>query len=91
VFGKYWDHLPNLHEHPGFDSESSLWQDQMKRFSSALSTMNLSEFMPSVAAEADQTSIESAKEAAIFKWRPMQDGLDFCGDRSSPATESGPP
>jgi hypothetical protein len=44
VFEKYWDHLPNLNEHLDFANESSFSQDQMKRFSSAFSAMNPSEF-----------------------------------------------
>jgi hypothetical protein len=77
IFEKYWDCLPNLHDHPDFNSESPFSQEEMKRFSSALSTMNLSEFMPSVAAEAKQSDIETAKEAAISRLRQIQDGLDF--------------
>jgi hypothetical protein len=46
VFEKYWDCLPELPKHPDFASESSFCQDQMSRFSAALSTMDLSEFEP---------------------------------------------
>jgi hypothetical protein len=53
--------------------------------------MNLSEFMPSVAAEADQSNIETAEEAAISRFRPIQDGLDSWADRSSHDTGSGAP
>jgi hypothetical protein len=53
------------------------------------SFMDLSEFMPSVAAEAMQSEVEIAEEAAISRLRPIQDGLDFWGDRSSPVPGSG--
>jgi hypothetical protein len=89
VLEKYWDYLPNLHEHPDFVSESPRSQGSMTRFSSALSQMDLSEFMPSVTAEATQSEVETAEEAAISRLRPIQDGLDFWGDRSSPVTGSG--
>jgi hypothetical protein len=63
----------------------------MKRFSSAQSTMNHSEFMPSVAAEAQQSEVDTAEEAAISRLRQIQDGINFWGDRSSPDTGSGVP
>jgi hypothetical protein len=88
VFEKYWDYLPNLEQHPDFESETPFSQDQMKGFSSALSEMDFSEFMPSISAEAEQSDIETAEEAAISRLRPIQDGLDFWGDWSSPATRS---
>jgi hypothetical protein len=44
VFEKYWDFLPNLCDHPDFTKETPYCQEQMTRFSAALSTMNLEEF-----------------------------------------------
>jgi hypothetical protein len=92
VFEKYWNYLPDLAQHPDFASESPFCQEQMNRFSSALSTMDLSEFQPSVAAEAKQSDLETAEDAAISRLRPIQDGLDpWENDRSSGATGSGAP
>jgi hypothetical protein len=65
VFEKYWSYLPNLPDHPDFASESQFSQECMARFSSALSTMDLGEFTPSVAAEAAQKSIETVEDAEI--------------------------
>jgi hypothetical protein len=63
----------------------------MKRFSSAMSTMNLSEFQPSVASETKQSDTETAEEAEISRLRQIQDGLDFWDDRSRHGTGSGFP
>jgi hypothetical protein len=50
----------------------------MRRFSSALSSMNLKHFTPQVNAEAKQSDVEIAEDAAISRLHPDQDGLDFC-------------
>jgi hypothetical protein len=63
----------------------------MERFSSALSSMNLSESRLSVAAEVRQSDIETVEEAAISRLRPIQDGIDFWADRSIQGTGSGAP
>jgi hypothetical protein len=63
----------------------------MKRFSYALSEMNLREFTPQGNAETKQADIETAEEAAIIRLRPIRDSLDFWEDRISPATGSGAP
>jgi hypothetical protein len=73
VFEKYWDYLPDLSQHPDFASESQYCQEQMRRFSSSLSALNLSEFQPSPSAEAKQSDLETAEEAAISSLRPMQE------------------
>jgi hypothetical protein len=54
-------------------------------------TMNVSEFEPSVAAEAKQSDIETAEEAAISRLGARQDGLDFWADRCSEGTGPGVP
>jgi hypothetical protein len=51
--------------------------------------MNLSEFMPSAAAEASQGEIAIVEEAAISRLHPIQDGLDFWADGSNPSSGSG--
>jgi hypothetical protein len=44
AFEKYEDYLPNFAEHPDFVSETPFRQECMKRFSRALSPMDLSGF-----------------------------------------------
>jgi hypothetical protein len=56
-----------------------------------MSTMNLREFTPSVAAEAQQSEIDTAEEPTISRLRPIQDGIDFWEGRSSLDTGSGAP
>jgi hypothetical protein len=63
----------------------------MQRFSSAFSTMDLSEFMSSVAAEAKQSRIETVEDAEISRLRPVQDGLDFWGLHGGGVTGSDAP
>jgi hypothetical protein len=77
VFEKHWDYLRDLSQHPDFVSESSYCQEQMNRFSTALSTMDLCKFQPLVAAEAKDSDVKTAQEAATSRLRPIQDGLDF--------------
>jgi hypothetical protein len=90
VFEKYWDFLPNLCDHPDFSNETPYCQELMTRFSAALSTMNLSEFEPHPAAEAKDTDVKIATEAAISRLLPIQGGDDqWEVHRSSAATESG--
>jgi hypothetical protein len=63
----------------------------MNRFSKALSTMNLSAFMPRVSAEADDKAFQVSEEAAISRLRPIQDGHDFWGVHGGAVTGSGAP
>jgi hypothetical protein len=90
-FEMYWDHLPELAQHPDFASESPFCQEQMTRFSSALSTMDLSGFQPQVAAEAKDSDVETFQDAAISRLHPIRDGLDLWDHRSSPHTVLGAP
>jgi hypothetical protein len=92
VFEKYWQHLENLEEHPGFSLESSFTQACMKRFSVALSELDCSDFAPLVSSEAKHSQVVTAEEAAISRLLPVQDGYDFwemC--RSSTVTGLGAP
>jgi hypothetical protein len=91
VFEKYWDYLPDLTQHPDFSSETSFCQEQMIRLSAGLSRMDLSEFEPSVAAQAKQSDVETARDAAISRLRPIQGGLDFWGMHGGAVTGSGAP
>jgi hypothetical protein len=64
----------------------------MLEYSSALSLMNLSSFEPQVDAEAKQSSLSIAHEAAISRLCLVQDAIDFWElDSSSPDTGSGGP
>jgi hypothetical protein len=81
VLEKYWNHLPNLCEHPDFAKEPLFCQGQMDRFSEALSTMDLSGFAPLVSAGGSDKAVQVTEEAAISRLRPIQDGTDFWGLR----------
>jgi hypothetical protein len=61
------------------------------RFSAALSLMDLSEFQPSVAAEAKQFDVETAEDAAISRLRLIQDGLDLWRMQRGAVTGLGAP
>jgi hypothetical protein len=91
VFEKYLEYLHDLPSHPDFASESTFCQEQMNRFSEALSMMDLSAFEPHVSAEADDKAVQVSEEAAISRLRPIQDGLDFCGLHGGAVTGSGAP
>jgi hypothetical protein len=53
--------------------------------------MDLSEFMPGVAAEAEQSHVETVADAAISRLRQIRDGLDFWGVHGGAVTGSGAP
>jgi hypothetical protein len=91
IFEKYWNHLPNLYEHPDFTSETPFCQEQMNRFSEALSTMDLSDLQPLVSAEALAKNVETVEDAAISRLRLVQDGLDFWGVHGGAVTGSRAP
>jgi hypothetical protein len=76
-------------KHPDFANESTFCQEQMKRFSAALSTMDLSGFEPLVSAEASDKAVQVAEEAVISRLRQIHGGLDFCGVRGDSITGSG--
>jgi hypothetical protein len=63
----------------------------MKLFSQALSGMSRqAAFEPKAAAEAKQDNIEISDEAAISRFRPIRDGIDYWQEpRSSANTDSG--
>jgi hypothetical protein len=62
VFEKYWDYLPNLHEHPVFISELPYCQEQMTRFFRPFAQLDLSNFEPSPTAEANQSDLSIAPD-----------------------------
>jgi hypothetical protein len=53
--------------------------------------MDLSDFQPSVNAEAKQSDVETAEDAAISRLRPIQDGIDFWGMHGGAITGCIPP
>jgi hypothetical protein len=64
----------------------------MSVFSQALAAMNLDDFVPHPAAEANQSDLEIAEDAALSRLRLIQDGgnqLEIC--RSSSTTGPGGP
>jgi hypothetical protein len=63
----------------------------MSRFLAALSTIDLSEFQPSVATEAKDSDVEAATNPAISRFRPIPDGLDFWGMHGGAVTGYGAP
>jgi hypothetical protein len=92
VFEKYWDHLPCLKDHQDFASESPYCQEQMRKFSQALATMRHKSFLPKSAAEAKQSDLHIAEDAALSRLRPVPDGPDqWVVHRSSADTGLGGP
>jgi hypothetical protein len=57
----------------------------MKHFSSALSKLDLTDFMPGVSAEAKQSDLETVEDAAVSRLRPIQEGPDMWELRRSSA------
>jgi hypothetical protein len=71
VFEKHWHHLDKPETHPDFSQESSFTQDCMRHYSIALSRLNCESFEPLVHAEAKDSDIEIATEAAISRLLPI--------------------
>jgi hypothetical protein len=88
VFEKYWDYLNDPVKHLDC-SETELTKDAMSELASALSTMDLSHFIPKVDAEAPDKSCRIAYPAAVSRKCPIQDATDYWGGRSSQDTVSG--
>jgi hypothetical protein len=88
VFEKYWDYLNDPQSHPDC-SESDFTKAVMTEFTCALSQMDVSSFEPLVDAEARQSSLDIAHEAAISRLCIAQDAIDYWygEDRSSRDTE----
>jgi hypothetical protein len=92
VFEKYWDYLSCLDQHPDFPNESPYCQRHMLLFSQAISAMPKSAtFVPRPAAEAKQSDLETAEDAALSRLRPIKDGPDQWQEHSSAATGPGGP
>jgi hypothetical protein len=77
VCEKYWDCLDNIGSHPDFGDESEVTKTCMGQFSAALVGMDLSNFVPPVGAEAKQSCVDMAQEAAISRLCISQDAYDF--------------
>jgi hypothetical protein len=96
VFEKYWDNIDCLLNYPESSQESPFTQDCMNLYTTALSSLDCSDFTPRVHADAKDSDVGIAIEAAISRLLPIQDGTDLWScipqeDRSSPATGSGAP
>jgi hypothetical protein len=92
VFETYWNYLPSLDQHLDFSNESDYTQRHMLLFSHGLSSMfhEDGQWGPQPAAEASQSDLETAEDAALSRLRPIQDGSDQWEEhRSSAATVSG--
>jgi hypothetical protein len=74
---KYWQHLYKPMNHPEVSQESQFTQDCMAHYSAALSSLNCDSFEPFVHAEAKDSDIGIATEAAISRLRPIHDGPDI--------------
>jgi hypothetical protein len=89
VSEKYWDTLDNPLSHPDC-SESDFTKAAMTECTSALSQTDLSGFEPLVDAEAKQSSLDIAQEAAISRLCIVKDAVDFWyGGRTGPHTDLG--
>jgi hypothetical protein len=96
VFEKYWHHLDEPETHPEFSQESPFTQGCMTHYSEALIQLDCDGFEPLVHAEAKDSDVGIATEAAISRLFPIQDDPDLWStildkDRSSPAIGSGAP
>jgi hypothetical protein len=90
IFEKYWDHLTCLSDHADFASETSYCQEQMMKFSQVLAAMRHKSFKPLSTAEAKESGLHIAEDAALSRLRPIPDGPDqwsIC--RSSSGTVAG--
>jgi hypothetical protein len=75
ILGQYWDFLPNLQDHPDFPNESARCQEQMDGFSEALLRMDLSNFETHPTVEAKDRDVTIARDAAVSRLLPIQDGV----------------
>jgi hypothetical protein len=88
VFEKIWDYLTCLSDHPDFGSESPYCQEHMAKFTQALVAMKHKSFVPRSAAEAKQSDLHIAEDAALSRLRPIPDGPDQWGMHRS-SSDSG--
>jgi hypothetical protein len=94
VFEKYWDNIDCQLNHPVFSQESPFTQACMRLYTTALSSLNCADFTPQVHAEAEDSDVRTATDAAISRLLPIPDGPDLwsiIGDMTSPVTDSGAP
>jgi hypothetical protein len=76
VFEKYCDYLTCLPKHSDFASETSYFQEHMAKFSRALAKMRHKSWIPKSTAEAKQSDLHIAEDAALSRLRPIPDGSD---------------
>jgi hypothetical protein len=61
----------------------------LDEFASALSSMNLSRFIPEVDMEAPEKSCRIAHDAAVSRRCPVQDAIDYWSGQEEAATVQG--
>jgi hypothetical protein len=76
MFEKYWDYLDDPTKHPDVDP-STQYFSSMQRYAEALSSMDLSGFIPQPDAEAPEKSQRVAGLAALSRRCPIQDATDY--------------
>jgi hypothetical protein len=77
VFEKYWDNFDCPLNHPEFSQETWFTQDCMNLYTTALSSLNCANFIPQVHAEAKDSDVRIAIEAATSRLLPIPDGPDL--------------
>jgi hypothetical protein len=65
-----------LKDHPDFASESPYFQEHMIKFSEALAAMRHKSFTSKPAAEAKESDLQIAEDAALSRLRPIPEGPD---------------
>jgi hypothetical protein len=63
-------------QHPDFAAEIPYSQEHMAKFSRALAKMRHKSWTPKSAAEAKQSDLHIAEDAALSRLRPIPDGSD---------------
>jgi hypothetical protein len=77
VFEKYWQYLDKPETHPELSQASPFTQECMTQYSVSLGQLNCDSFEPLVHAEAKDSDIGIATEAAMSRLFPIQDGPDL--------------
>jgi hypothetical protein len=74
VLEKYWNHLQKFNRHPDFASESQICQERMVQFPKAVTRMRHKDWTPKSVAEAEESSLHIAEDAALLRLRSVPDG-----------------
>jgi hypothetical protein len=73
---KYWDNTDRPLSHPEFSDETPFTQDIRKLYTMAFSSLPCSDFTPQVHAEAKDSDVRIAFDAAVSRLLPIPDGVD---------------